>query len=124
MHPAVRFGGLEEADAAVISVPDQPVKLILAKLSLHSSAECAGAEGEPRDFHIGFPERDPIGCRAARRTHRQAAGSGKYARRKARFKKIASGASRHRDSSFWRNAITSRGDDCAGLVLRARRWIG
>ena len=61
VHVAVGFGSLEEADAAVVGVANEPGEFVPGRVALHLAAEAAGAEGEAGDFHAGFAERDPVG---------------------------------------------------------------
>ena len=57
----VGFGGLEEADAAVVGVVDEAVELLLAERGLHVAVVGAGAEGEPAYLHATLAEGDGIG---------------------------------------------------------------
>src|SRR5207244_9400422 len=63
-HAAIALSRLEEANAAIVSVPDQPGELRLSQFPLYAAAESAGSEGEPRDLHVGFAECHPVGSRA------------------------------------------------------------
>ena len=60
-HAVIAFGGLEEADAAVVGVADEPGELRLPELTLHAAAEGAGSKSESRDFHVRLAERHPVG---------------------------------------------------------------
>ena len=59
-HAVITFGGLEEANAAVIRVTDKPGELRLPKLTLHAAGEGAGSKSESRDFHVRLAERHPV----------------------------------------------------------------
>src|SRR5215472_3897336 len=47
VHFAIRLGGLEKADAAVVGIPHQARKSILPEFSLYLAAEAAGTKGKP-----------------------------------------------------------------------------
>jgi FAD synthase len=47
----VGFSGFKKADAAVVSIMNEPGKLLLAEGRLHIAVVAAGAEGEARDSH-------------------------------------------------------------------------
>jgi hypothetical protein len=79
MHFGISFGSFVETNAPVVSVPHQLSELILAKVALHLAAESTGPEREPRHFHIGFPQRDPIRCGPTGRAQGQASGPRQHA---------------------------------------------
>ena len=67
VHFAVRFGRLEEPNAAVIGVAHQPRELFLPQIALHLPAARSSSKREACHFQIGVAQRDPISgslCRA------------------------------------------------------------
>ena len=65
VHLAVRFGRLEEADAAIVRMAHQPRETLLPELALYLAADAARAERQPGDFHAGPAQRDHVGRTAA-----------------------------------------------------------
>src|SRR5208282_3999685 len=99
VHVTVGFGSFKEANAAVVGVADQPGKLVLPQLALHSPAQGAGAKGQPRHLYTGFPERYPIRRRFARGFQRKASSAGERRCGKSRLQEITPGVLSHWYSS-------------------------
>ena len=95
VHLAVRFGGLEEADAAVVGVAHQPREPLLPEFALHLAADGACAERQPGDFDSGSAERDQIGRIPALGAEREGSGHGQRSRGKSGLQEFASSEMRH-----------------------------
>src|SRR6476619_7053318 len=53
VHLAVRFGRLEEADAAIVPMAHQPREPLLPELPMYLTADGARAKGKPGAFPSG-----------------------------------------------------------------------
>jgi hypothetical protein len=90
VHLAVRLGGLEEADAAVVGMAHQTGEPLLSELALHLAADAPGAEGEPRHLHPGPAQGDEVGRGLALREERQASCGRQGPGRHSRLQELAS----------------------------------
>ena len=81
MHLPIGFGGLEEPNPTIVRIADEPRKLFLAQLALHTPAIAAGPERKPGHLHPGLAESYPFRRRVLRsperkpRRHSQGTGS-------------------------------------------------
>jgi len=72
----VSLGSLEEADAVVVRIMNQPRELLLPQLGLHISVLASGAEGQPGHLHPRFSKGYHVGGFGSRSMQRQSAGGG------------------------------------------------
>ena len=99
VHLAVRFGRLEEADAAIVRMAHQPREPLLPELALYLAADAARAERKPGDFHSGPTQRDHVGRAPALGAERKGSGYGKRSGGEPGLQEFASSEMRHWSSS-------------------------
>jgi hypothetical protein len=104
MHLAVRFGRLEEADAAIVRMADQPRETVLPERALYLAAEAARAERKPGDFHSGPTQRDHVGRTPTLRSEGIGSGHRKRSRGESGLQEFASSEMRHFSASTARIA--------------------
>src|SRR5258708_3493807 len=91
VHLTVGFGGLEEANAAVVRVTHQPREPVLSEIALHLPTEASCSKRQPRNFHPGSAQHYVVGGRRRFCEEWKSSGDGNRSGGKSSFQEFTSG---------------------------------